>query len=218
MSPRLPLGLSLLLRSERYRRLDAEPAIRSRTDFFAAASVVTRVLAYGGATPFMAALSGSLERVNVLRARLIRSGLLYVTGTVDCNTLDFIRYEQRRVQRVLDRLRAFDPDGYSEQIRTANRLIALALELGAAYASGDLGIFIHGAKSCLARLGRAVEFSEQSDREALGEELARSARSLAPGFAKQLMPAGLLGNHGSTIDRSRHRTPDAARSSQSHPG
>lgn len=71
MSPRLSSRLSLLLRSERYRRLDSRPAIRSRTDFFAAASTVTRVLAYSGATPFLTALSGALERVNVSRAQLI---------------------------------------------------------------------------------------------------------------------------------------------------
>jgi hypothetical protein len=55
MPPRLSFRLELLLRSERYRRLDAQPAIRSRTDLFAAASIVTRVLAYSGPTPFMAA-------------------------------------------------------------------------------------------------------------------------------------------------------------------
>lgn len=172
LSSRLPL----LLRSERYRRLDSQPAIRSRTDFFAAASIVTRVLAYGGATPFMVALSDALERVNVSRARLICRGLLYVTGSVEHNTLDFVRYEQTLVQEALDRLRGGDPRGYSEQIRTANSAIARVARRPAACASSAVATFIRAADSCFARLGRTVEFALQSDREALGEELARSAR------------------------------------------
>lgn len=98
MSPSLSLRLSFLLRSERYRRLDAQPAIRSRTAFFAAASIVTRVLAYGGTTPFMLVLSDALERVNVSRAQLICRGQLYESGSVECNTQDFVRYEQTLVQ------------------------------------------------------------------------------------------------------------------------
>ena len=175
MSPSLPLRLSFLFRSERYRRLDAQPAIRSRTDFFAAASVVTRMLAYSGPTPFMVALSDALERVNMARARLICSGLLYATGSVERNTLDFVRYEQSLVQAALERLRSSDPGAYSEQIRTANSAIVRVLR-HRAHATAAIATFVQATECCLARLGRAIEFSAQSDREALGEELARSAR------------------------------------------
>jgi hypothetical protein len=176
MPASLALRLSLLLRSERYRRLDAQPAIRSRTDFFAAASIVTRVLAYSGTTPFMVALSEALERVNVYRAGMIRDGLLYVSGSVERNTQDFVRYEQALVQAALDRLRGSDPHGYHEQIRLANGAIARVLRRRAACASSALATFVQGAERCLTRLGRTIEFSAQSDREALGEELAHSAR------------------------------------------
>lgn len=176
MSRSLASRLSLLLRSERYRRLDAEPAIRARTDFFAAASIVTRVWAYGGATPFMAALSDALERANVRRAQLICSGLLYVTGTVERNTRDFVRHEQALVQAALDHLRRSDPRGYSVQIHMANSALARVLSPRATPASRAVATFIRAAESCLERLGRTIEFSMQSDREALGEELARSAR------------------------------------------
>jgi len=175
MSPSLPFRLSLVLRSERYRRLDAHPTIRSRTDFFAAASVVTRVLAYS-ATPFMVALSGALERVNVSRAQLICGGRLYVAGSVESNTLDFVHYEQSLVQEALDRLRDTDPRGYSEQIRLANSAIARILRHRGPCASGAFTTFIAAAESCLVRLGHVIEFAAQSDREVLGEELARSAR------------------------------------------
>lgn len=173
---RLQLRLSFLLRAERYRRLDAEPAIRARTDFFAAASIVTRLLAYGGATPFMVALSDVLERANISRARLICSGLLYRSGSIERNTRDFVQYEQALVQAALDHLRCSDPRGYSEQIHMANSAIARVLSPRSTHASSAVATFIRAAESCLARLGRAIEFSLQSDREALGEEIARSAR------------------------------------------
>lgn len=177
MSPSLSSRLSLLLRSERYRCLDIHPLIRTRTDFFAAACTVTRVLAYGGATPFLLALSDALERVNVSRARLICGGRLYSTGSVERNTLDFVRYEQILVQQWLERLRSSHPGEYSQQIRFANSAIAHALGRRAACASGTLAIFVRAGESCLARLGRAIEFSAQEDREMLGVELARSARA-----------------------------------------
>jgi hypothetical protein len=176
MKPSLSLRLSFLLRSERYRRLDADPVIRSRTSFFAAASVVTRVLAYGGTTPFMVVLSHALEQVNVSRARLICSGQLYDSGSVERNTMDFVRYEQALVQQALDGLCRIDPPLYSEQISIANGAIDRAMSRRAAYASSSLATFARAAAACFVRLGRAIEFSRQSDRQALGEELARRAR------------------------------------------
>lgn len=183
------------MRSERYRRLDAQPAIRARTDFFVAASLVTRVLAYGGATPFMLRLSESLERVNSWRAQLICRGLLYGGGTIQGNTVDFIRYEQILVQRALDRLRRSHPDAYAQQIRHADDAIARLLQRRALCASGALTTFIRAADSCLATLGRMLEFSRQSDREALGEALARSARAPA---AAPAAPAQTVLHCGST--------------------
>ena len=166
------------MRSRRYRCLDAQPAIRARTDFFAAAAIVTRVLAYSGATPFMAALSNTLESVNVHRAKLICSGQLYATGSIECNTRDFVCYEQVLVQEALDRLRWTDPHAYAEQVRIANGALARVLRPRAACASGALAAFVCAAECCLVIIGRAIEFSAQSDRETLGEELARSARRI----------------------------------------
>jgi len=169
--------IRLLLRSERYRRLDAHPGIRSRTDFFAAAAIVTRGLAFSGATPFMVALSDGLEHVNVSRAKLICSGLLYRSGSIERNTWDFVQYEQALVQEALDRLRHCDPRRYSEQILIANRAIERALTRRAVCPPcSALATFARAAEACLARLGRTFEFSAQSDRETLGEELVRSAR------------------------------------------
>ena len=176
----LPFRPSLLLRSERYRRLDADPLIRSRTSFFAAASVVTRVLAYSGATPFMLTLSDALERANMARARQICTGLLYAGGSVERNTLDFVQYEQGLVQEALERLRRSDPTVHSEQIRIANRAIDRALRHRTACAFSALETFTQAAQACLARLGRTFEFSAQCDREALGQEIARSARRPEP--------------------------------------
>lgn len=120
----------------------------------------------------MVALSDALERVNVARAGLICSGLLYRSGSVERNTRDFVRYEQALVQEALDRLRGSDPHGYLEQIRLANGAITRSLMRRTACASSALSTFAQAAERCLARLGRAIEFSAQSDREALGMELA----------------------------------------------
>ena len=184
MPPGFAARLAFLLRSERYRRLDAEPAIRARTDFFAAASIVTRVLAYGGTTPFMAGLSHMLEHVNVSRAQMICRGALYVTGSVERNTLDFVRYEQALIQEALDRLRHGDPRAYAEQIHLADRAIARVLRRRAACTSSAVATFVRAAECCLMRFGRAIEFARQSDREALGTELARSARQRPASLAR----------------------------------
>ncbi|HLJ22154.1 MAG TPA: hypothetical protein VKU84_18245, partial [Stellaceae bacterium] len=88
MAAQPALQLAFLLRSERYRRLDEKPSIRSRTDFFAAAATVTRMLAYGRATPFLGVLSEALETVNVARAQQIDCGLIYSSSSVESNTVD----------------------------------------------------------------------------------------------------------------------------------
>jgi hypothetical protein len=105
--------------------------------------------------------------------------MLSASGSVERNTRDFVRYEQTLVQEALERLRSSDPRGYCEQIRIANTAIARVLKPRAGCACGALATFVRAAQSCLARLGRTIEFSAQADREALGEELARSARRQA---------------------------------------
>lgn len=165
-----------LRRAERYRRLDARPSIRGRTDFFAAAATVTRVLAYGGATPFLADLSASLESANLLRARQIDRGLLYAGGSIEINTADFVHYEQCIVQQALERLRSRDSRRYTEQIRWANAALTFAMQAGLHWGWGACALFAHAVRGCRPKLGRGIEFADQTHREILGIEIARAHR------------------------------------------
>jgi hypothetical protein len=115
--------------------------------------------------------------VNSSRAQLICRGLLYGSGSIERNTIDFIRYEQILVQKALDGLCRTDPGAYAQQIRHADNAIAHILQRRELCASSALATFVRATDACLARLGRMLEFSRQADREALGEALARSARA-----------------------------------------
>jgi hypothetical protein len=117
---------TFLQRSLRYERLHADPRIACKTDFFAAATLVTRSLAHAIPTRFLGRLSALLERENWRRAQEILCGRLYETGRIELNTADFIRYEQALVQAQLDGLRRTDPRRYLREIHRANTQLALA--------------------------------------------------------------------------------------------
>ena len=181
MTARSVLQSALVLRAERYRRLHAQPSIRRRTDFFAAAATVTRVLAYGGATPFLGELSELLEAVNLTRAGQIDRGVLYAGGSVEANTADFVHYEQCIVQQALERLRSRNSRGYADQIRLANAALAFALRTGLLWGWGACAVFATAVRRCGPELGRGIEFADQAHREALGLEIARAYRITVDG-------------------------------------
>jgi hypothetical protein len=163
---------SFWLRSQRYRRISLEPRIASRTAFYSAASTVTRAFAFSIVSPFMASLSRSLEDCNVARAIRIRSGDLYASGTLEANTLDFVRFEQCLVECALERLRAVDPLAFAREIALADAALHRAAREGV--------LLVSAAHHCLRRallelrqgLGRWPSFAQQHDRELLGVALA----------------------------------------------
>src|SRR4051794_26545967 len=83
-----------LSRSDRYRRIAADPMIASRTHFFSAAVLVTKALSSRDQPRFLSQLGAILEVANLRRAREIRSGKLSRTGSTESNTADFISFEQ----------------------------------------------------------------------------------------------------------------------------
>jgi hypothetical protein len=164
--------LSLILRARRYQRWHSEPEISTRTSFYAAAAIVTRVLARYAFSRFLIELGATLERVNSTRAAEIRSGLLYPQGSVETNTSDFVRYEQGVVQAHLEQLRRSAPRRYSREMWLANRAFDL-LHINS-LTSFVNPCFVHAAHDAV-RLAGPLDFAEQSCREILGRQIALRA-------------------------------------------
>jgi len=133
-------------------------------------------MVFGGSTHFMSELSGALEVLNVARASQIDHGLLYTNGDIDANTLDFIHFEQCIVQLALEGLMRQNARLYEAQVRTANRSIVLAENLGSRCGWPTYAVFARAVQYGRERLGRAIEFANQMGRETLGMEIARACR------------------------------------------
>ncbi|MDB6088186.1 MAG: repeat-associated core protein [Gammaproteobacteria bacterium] len=171
---------AFIFRSRRYEDLHADPAISRKTDFFAAASLVTAAFALITPSRFFCELSETLESANVARARKIRARQLYAEGTNENNTTDFVRYEQELVQAALDSLRRRHPQSYWREIDSANRLLN-ALN-GKLLRRTVLSSFARAVRSTITNLGADIDFARQDHREALGRQLAREACRSRPGL------------------------------------
>ncbi len=161
------------LRSRRYGSLHADPAIACRTQFFAAAALVTATLALIGPSRFFRDLSGELEAANMLRAAEIRARRIYRDGAVESNTMDFISYEQTLVQAALDSLQARHPRLYRREVQLANFLLnALNRTVPRRFLRST---FARAVRATSAELGADIDFARQSHREMLGLQLARAS-------------------------------------------
>jgi len=167
-----PQRIAALARERRYRRIAADPAISARTSFFAAAAAVTRALATRDQPPFLVKLGAMLEVVNVRRAREIRAGKRYRTGTSRANTADFVHFEQALVEAELGRLRARDERAWLDVIDCANVQIRRATRGFARWMNRD---FARAAIETRRQLGRDIDFARRGDRELLGNAIAREA-------------------------------------------
>jgi hypothetical protein len=160
-------------RELRYRRLAADPAIATRTDFFRAAAVVTKALATRDQPSFLTSLAAKLEVANVRRAREIRSGKLYARGSAPANTADFVRFEQSLVEAELRELRERDPAAYDGVVARANLQIARATRGMARWMNRE---FARAVIATRRQLGRDIDFSRCADREMLGIAIARQSQ------------------------------------------
>ena len=159
--------------------VQADPAIARRTEFFAAASLVTGALALAAPSRFFRDLSGMLEAANMARAHGIRTRALYHDGPIEKNTADFIHYEQGLVQTALEALRCRKPELYRREVDVANFLLNT---LNCAVLRCLLrSSFARAVRAATAELGGTIDFARQDHREALGMQLAlissRSRRS-----------------------------------------
>ncbi|MGD9597239.1 MAG: RHS repeat-associated core domain-containing protein, partial [Steroidobacteraceae bacterium] len=166
------------VRSRLYEFTDADHRISSRTSFFAAAAVVTNALATRTQSQFMRTLSEKLENKNMIRANQIRAGQLYSSGSISDNTADFVHFEQSIVQSELDDLRIANPEEYARTISEANSALN-----GASFAAAGRVTDPNFARAVTAtrkELGRDIDFSKQSDREALGNAVAHEVEKSRP--------------------------------------
>jgi len=171
----LNAGSLYCARSQAYADFDADPSISSKTRFFGAASLVTEALAsldgpgaFLGAKretrSFLFSLSVKLEIANRGQLDTIRSGSLGSGPAVDAK---MVHFEQSIVQKSLDALQVSDPDRYAGVISSANK------SLNGISPDRNYGNVVNGVRK---DLGRDIDFSKQSDREALGNALATAVR------------------------------------------
>lgn len=172
MSERSQTRLEFARRASRYDQLDRDPRIHFHTRFFRAASAVTRVIGDGYPTGFMARLSATLEIANISRAAHIGEGRLYTGGSWLSNTVDFIHFEQRLVERALEELRAQDPIRYADEIEMADRGLARIRLWCSRFRSSAHGRLHFALRNARRTLGRAPQFARQGDREAIGIAIA----------------------------------------------
>ncbi|MEO8397506.1 MAG: RHS repeat-associated core domain-containing protein, partial [Chloroflexota bacterium] len=164
-------------RSQLYANWDADPAISAHTRFFGAASLTTEALgsldAFGAGLfasrdvrNFLSSVSVQLESGNRSQLGAIRSGALGSGAAADAR---MVHFEQGIVQQRLDALRETNPDLYGETISTVNSsLNGPAAQVDRNYA---------GVLSTVRdQLGRNIDFGRRSDREAIGNALAREVR------------------------------------------
>jgi hypothetical protein len=166
--------LQLFLRARRYNALHADPRISSRTDFFAAAALVTCAIGRLGPCRFLWRLSSVLEQANLQRAAAIRSGSLYAHGTVGHNTEDFIRVEQSLVQMQLECLRIGDAGQYVRVIATVDRGLA---RLAPGRATRWIDPRFANAVSFAQREAGKPDFASQAFRELVGRHVAAQVSS-----------------------------------------
>ncbi len=180
-------GSGFCTRATEYGTIDANPNIQSQTRFFAAANAVSQALAdvavpiassvLGGVSAqtgtFLEGVGQNLEKLNQQEMSAIQNGTL--TGP----NLDqqLVHNEQSAVQTQLDNLRQSNPAAYSQTITELNgalnpgkvgQFASTRFPTDAAYAS-----VLNGVRK---DLGRNIDFSKQSDREAIGNAVINHVR------------------------------------------
>jgi RHS repeat-associated protein len=171
-------------RAELYRQFDSE--FRGQTRFFAAASMTVTMLAnmsipgFGGAfvsagtRSFMAGLSDRLEQLNIGVARGLES------GRIAGERLDqrIVHREQSVVQEQLNGLQRANAAEYNRLIGETNSMLnprgAAAAAAGAYPSDRSYQQVLNGVRQ---DLGRDIDFSRQSDREAIGNALIDRVRA-----------------------------------------
>lgn len=117
----------------------------------------------------MTNLSRGLEKANLQRAELIKSGQLPSSGSVASNDAAFVHYEQSIVQERLDEMKVDSPFGYKTLVSYSNSAL-----------NGPLADpnFRRARDAAVKQIGGPIDFANQSHREALGRAAAEVARQV----------------------------------------
>jgi len=179
-------GSGFCMRADEYGRIDANPNIQSQTRFFAAANAVSQALAdvdapgsslIGGissnTSTFLEGVGQRLQAFNECKAHLIASGDMSGPGLDQ----QLVHNEQTMVQGQLDNLKQSNPDAYNQTITEINgalnpgavgQFASTRFSTDKAYAG-----VLDGVRK---DLGRNIDFSKKSDREAIGNALIKHIR------------------------------------------
>lgn len=171
-------------RARTYSKYDQ--AVKSQTRFFSAASstveflanadipLATEMIGISTSKSLLDSISSKLESANASTFQSI------VTGELGGGNLDaaMVSYEQGLVQEALDAYAGNDPAGYDEVITEINSLLNAGgvLRAMSSIIESDrrYTAILDGVR---ADLGRNIDFSNQSDREAIGNALIKEVRS-----------------------------------------
>ena len=174
-------------RAREYGKIDGYSGIESQTRFFAAASAVSQALADVdawsiGSRPavsqqtatFLEGMGLKLEAVNEGEAHLI-------PGTLNGPGLDkqLVHNEQSAVQGQLDSLKQSNPAAYAKAISEINGALnsnGLTRFFSDNAGDKDFNTVLDGVRK---DLGRKIDFSNESDREAIGNALIKRMRQKA---------------------------------------
>ena len=179
-------GSGFCTRATEYGKIDANPAIQSQTRFFAAANAVSQALAdvnapgssliggiSGNTASFLEGVGQNLEKLNQTEASAIQNGSLRGPNLDQ----QLVHNEQSTVQGQLDALQQSNPGAYNTTISQINgalnpgpvgQFASTRFSTDAAYAG-----VLDGVRK---DLGRNIDFSKQSDREAIGNALINHIR------------------------------------------
>jgi len=182
------MGSGFCTRATEYGKFDAISGIQSQTRFFAAANAVSQGLADVAAwspavrfqgisaqtTNFLEGVGENLQKLNETEASAIQNGTLSGPGLDQ----QLVHNEQTAVQGQLDALQQSNPGAYNQTISEINgalnptsyldRKITSAAPTDAAFQG-----VLNGVRK---DLGRNIDFSKQSDREAIGNALINHIR------------------------------------------
>jgi RHS repeat-associated protein len=176
-------GSGFCTRATEYGKIDAISGVQSQTRFFAAANAVSQALA-DVATPisglfvssktasFLEGVGENLQKLNESEANAIQNGSL--SGP----NLDqqMVHNEQTSVQGQLDSFQQSDSSGYAKAIKEINGSLNGMVTKGLEQLSGTDRAYAGVLAGVRKDLGRNIDFSKQSDREAIGNALINHVR------------------------------------------